>query len=172
MAQLTSVQTGVTGVAPLSPAMSVAADGRRIVFSTFTEGRYGVYSLDSEAGRSEDTGFNFLRVATLPPLERTENAIAEERERSRPGLPRASAFTRSDYRPRLSLSYVAPPTIAAGVGSYGSMVGGGTAIYASSPLQRCFRDIHVLTQHTLVAPATLELVGRVMLGVDADTSML
>jgi alkylation response protein AidB-like acyl-CoA dehydrogenase len=50
--------------------------------------------------------------------------------------------------------------------------GGGTAIYASSPLQRCFRDVHVLTQHTLVAPATLELVGRVLLGVEADTAML
>jgi len=50
--------------------------------------------------------------------------------------------------------------------------GGGTAVYAASPLQRQFRDIHVVTQHMMVAPATLELVGRILLGLDADTSML
>ena len=50
--------------------------------------------------------------------------------------------------------------------------GGGTAIYASSPLQRCFRDVHVVTQHMMVAPATLELVGRILFGLDADTAML
>ncbi len=50
--------------------------------------------------------------------------------------------------------------------------GGGTAIYAESPLQRCFRDVHVVTQHMMVAQPTLELTGRVLLGVDADTSML
>ena len=50
--------------------------------------------------------------------------------------------------------------------------GGGTAVYAASPLQRCFRDIHVATQHAMVAPATLELAGRILLGLEADTAML
>jgi alkylation response protein AidB-like acyl-CoA dehydrogenase len=50
--------------------------------------------------------------------------------------------------------------------------GGGTAIYASSPLQRCLRDAHAVTQHVMVAEPTYELVGRVLLGVDADTSQL
>jgi alkylation response protein AidB-like acyl-CoA dehydrogenase len=50
--------------------------------------------------------------------------------------------------------------------------GGGTSVYATSALQRCFRDVHVATQHLLVAPATLELTGRVLLGVDTDTSQL
>jgi indole-3-acetate monooxygenase len=50
--------------------------------------------------------------------------------------------------------------------------GGGTSIYAGSALQRCFRDIHALTQHMIVAPTTYELVGRLALGLDTDTSML
>jgi alkylation response protein AidB-like acyl-CoA dehydrogenase len=50
--------------------------------------------------------------------------------------------------------------------------GGGTAIYATSPLQRCFRDIHVVTQHTMVSPSTYELTGRLLLGLDTDSAML
>ena len=51
-------------------------------------------------------------------------------------------------------------------------LGGGTAIYAASRLQRCFRDVHVATQHMMVAPATYELSGRFLLGLDADASQL
>lgn len=49
---------------------------------------------------------------------------------------------------------------------------GGTSVYASSPLQRHFRDVHVATQHMMVSPATLELTGRLFLGLETDTAML
>lgn len=42
--------------------------------------------------------------------------------------------------------------------------GGGTSIYEDSPLQRCFRDIHVSTQHIMVAAPVYEVIGRVQLG--------
>lgn len=44
--------------------------------------------------------------------------------------------------------------------------GGGTSIYLESRLQRCFRDVHVPTQHIMVAQPTLEVVGKVQLGID------
>lgn len=50
--------------------------------------------------------------------------------------------------------------------------GGGTSIYAASPLQRYFRDIHVVTQHAMVAPAMYGVVGKVLLGVGGDVRML
>jgi alkylation response protein AidB-like acyl-CoA dehydrogenase len=49
---------------------------------------------------------------------------------------------------------------------------GGAAVYRSNPLQRCMRDIHVATQHAMVAPPTLELIGSVLLGLEANTVML
>lgn len=49
---------------------------------------------------------------------------------------------------------------------------GGSAVFHTSPLQRCLRDIHVATQHAMVAPATMETIGSVLLGVDTDTSRL
>lgn len=42
--------------------------------------------------------------------------------------------------------------------------GGGSAIYAESPLQRCFRDVHVATQHIMVNQSIFEMTGRVRLG--------
>jgi alkylation response protein AidB-like acyl-CoA dehydrogenase len=51
-------------------------------------------------------------------------------------------------------------------------LGGGTSVYRRSPLQRIFRDVHVATQHMMVSQATLELTGRLLLGVETDVSML
>jgi hypothetical protein len=39
-------------------------------------------------------------------------------------------------------------------------------------LQRCLRDVHTATQHVMVQQRALEAAGKVLLGVDADTSML
>ena len=49
---------------------------------------------------------------------------------------------------------------------------GGTSVYETSDLQRRFRDVHVATQHVMVAPSTLETVGRLLLGIETNTQML
>ncbi|MEZ5557296.1 MAG: acyl-CoA dehydrogenase family protein [Pseudomonadales bacterium] len=48
---------------------------------------------------------------------------------------------------------------------------GGTSIYQTSALQRCFRDVHVATQHIMVAQPTYEMVGKVLLGLDPKTML-
>jgi len=40
---------------------------------------------------------------------------------------------------------------------------GGSSVYESSRLQRQFRDVHVATQHVMVAPSTWRRVGRLYL---------
>jgi alkylation response protein AidB-like acyl-CoA dehydrogenase len=49
---------------------------------------------------------------------------------------------------------------------------GSSAIFTSSPLQRCLRDVHTLTQHFFVAPPIYEMTGKVLLGVEPDGFML
>ena len=51
-------------------------------------------------------------------------------------------------------------------------LGGGSAIYTGSPLQRRLRDAETATAHAQVAPATWELTGRLLLGLDTDTTQL
>jgi alkylation response protein AidB-like acyl-CoA dehydrogenase len=49
---------------------------------------------------------------------------------------------------------------------------GATAIYQSSPLQRYFQDIHVISQHIQSRLTNYELVGRHYLGLEVDTNRL
>lgn len=50
--------------------------------------------------------------------------------------------------------------------------GGGTSIYRTSPLQRCFRDAHVVTAHAMVNAQRMATAGRALLGLDGETSTL
>jgi alkylation response protein AidB-like acyl-CoA dehydrogenase len=45
---------------------------------------------------------------------------------------------------------------------------GGTSVYDASPLSRCFRDVHVATQHIMVAQPIFEVIGRVTLGLPTE----
>jgi alkylation response protein AidB-like acyl-CoA dehydrogenase len=44
--------------------------------------------------------------------------------------------------------------------------GGGTSVFASSSLDRAFRDVHTLAQHATLGHLTLEPAGRMFLGLD------
>ncbi|MBI1237840.1 MAG: flavin-dependent monooxygenase [Alphaproteobacteria bacterium] len=79
---------------------------------------------------------------------------------------RVSLDTRRDLR--MAITHAARECVKAVDLMYA--LGGGTSVYKTSPLQRIFRDIHVAAQHMMVAPPTMETAGRLLLGVDADTS--
>ncbi len=49
---------------------------------------------------------------------------------------------------------------------------GGDSVFLKSPLQRRFRDAHVMTQHMMVSPATWELTGRVAFGLPTDPTFI
>ncbi|MCP5265144.1 MAG: acyl-CoA dehydrogenase family protein [Burkholderiaceae bacterium] len=51
-------------------------------------------------------------------------------------------------------------------------LGGGSSLFLASPLQRRLRDAMAASQHMMVAPPTLELTGRVLLGVETDLTFL
>ena len=46
------------------------------------------------------------------------------------------------------------------------------AIWDTSPLQRYFRDVHMITQHAVVASPVSEVAGKVLLGLEPEFPML
>jgi indole-3-acetate monooxygenase len=50
--------------------------------------------------------------------------------------------------------------------------GGGSSVFLEHPLQRCFRDVHVASQHVMVSPRIFETAGKHRLGFDIDTTTL
>ncbi len=70
---------------------------------------------------------------------------------------------------RLAATHAA--AIGAKVADIAFTLAGGTAVYDTSVLGRCLRDAHVVTQHIQTAPKLNETIGKLLLGIDVDTSM-
>jgi alkylation response protein AidB-like acyl-CoA dehydrogenase len=51
-------------------------------------------------------------------------------------------------------------------------LGGGSAVYENSRLQRHFRDINVAKSHIMVAPSTFETIGRLLFGLNSNVATL
>ncbi len=49
---------------------------------------------------------------------------------------------------------------------------GSSAIFQSSPLERCWRDVHTAAQHLQVQDARWETAGRVLMGLDPGSPLL
>jgi indole-3-acetate monooxygenase len=71
---------------------------------------------------------------------------------------------------RLACVHAASAAVTATDAAY--TLAGGSSVYDSNVLQRCLRDVHVTTQHLMVAPKLHETLGRLLLGLDADVRFL
>jgi Tol biopolymer transport system component len=138
--RITHLQTGVSGITAMSPAMSVAAQSGRMVFSVFGDGKYNVYSLEQEetAGIAlEETGSPAEPTAGILPPSGSQNQglVASYLADPISGLPAPSERQLRDYGARLQLDYVAPPTVGVSAGGpFGSGLVGGIAMFFSDML--------------------------------------
>ena len=71
---------------------------------------------------------------------------------------------------RLACVHAAAAAAAATDAAY--TLAGGSSVYDANVLQRCLRDVHVTTQHIMVAPKLHETLGKLLLGLDADVTYL
>jgi len=132
---LTNVLDGISGITALSPAISAASDAHALAFSAYENGGYRIYVADS-AKLSENDLITAARThspAALPPIERVSSAVMTLLADPEFGLPENDGET-ATYRPRLSLDAVGEPYITAGVGSFGTFVGGGLGVAWSDML--------------------------------------
>ena len=122
--------------------------------------------------RLADRGVVQVQVAEAEASERSARAFLLDTVATT--YEEAARDGRIDVKQRALMRLAACHTVTAAKRAVDAMydAGGGTSIYRTSPLQRCFRDVHTASAHLMVSSSTLELVGRVLVGVDADTSQL
>ena len=137
--RLTRLQTGVSGITSLSPAMSVASQSGRMMFSVFTDGKYTVFGLEPDQleGTPYDPAAEPPSVAgILPPFrERTEGLVGNYLNDALTGLPPITLTQLRGYDPRLKLDFVAPPSIGVSAGGpFGSGIVGGVGMFFSDML--------------------------------------
>lgn len=105
-----------------------------------------------------------IRLARAEARLRASRALVEAEVAEAWELALATGEVAIERRAGLRMAASHAMGTAAGVVDEMYALAGGSAVYAQSPLQRRFRDVHVATQHMLVNPSTWEFAGRVLLG--------
>ena len=77
-----------------------------------------------------------------------------------------------DERTRMTLAVVQATRLCTAAVDVVFHRAGGGALYETSPLQRCFRDIHAAAQHIALSQETWKRVGKSLLGVEQPTFMV
>ncbi|OGF17287.1 MAG: hypothetical protein A2W00_14125 [Candidatus Eisenbacteria bacterium RBG_16_71_46] len=134
--RITNLLTGVSGLTPLGPTLSVSRDGSRMAFTTFEGGNFNVYTIAAPDARPAVAAppIAALEAALLPPLERTHPAEGPTAERPAPIRADTLRVQSGPYRAGLSLDYVGQAGVGIGAGTSGLSVGGGAALYWSDML--------------------------------------
>jgi indole-3-acetate monooxygenase len=104
------------------------------------------------------------RVGRAEAQLRSGRAFLYETVRKLPHSPTWSEALSDDLRASSRLASAHAAQSAAEAVDLMFTAAGTTSIYASSRLERCFRDVHVATQHVGVAPSNIEMVGQYFLG--------
>src|SRR5688500_878555 len=150
LAQVTNIDSGISGITALSPAISSAIDARTLAVSAYEDDSHNIYIIESPeqlAGTPITSTVARVQAATLPPVER-ESMIARILNDPSTGLPAAEGEVEA-YKSGLSLDTVGQPYISAGVDRFGGMVGGGIA----------FNFSDMLGNHNLYAQVSADTYG-------------
>ena len=134
--KVTNLFTGASGITETSPALAVAEQDGRMVYSVFRTNGYELYGIDDAMTLA---GAPAPAVATqaagvLPPPERGSEQLVQQLKDPDTGLPAHAEFAVERYRPKLSLTYVGQPSLIAGSSQFGTYVGGGASLYFSDEL--------------------------------------
>jgi len=135
--QVTNLYAGVSGITSLSPAISVATAGNKLVYSTYEQGHFSIYTIDSPdtlAGQPPVPLQGKTSPAMLPPADRKASEVLGLLRNPLFGLPDSTPYSVSPYKPQLTLDYITPPQLAIGADRYGTYGGGGLALYFSDML--------------------------------------
>ncbi|HEY8132212.1 MAG TPA: BamA/TamA family outer membrane protein, partial [Thermoanaerobaculia bacterium] len=140
IARITHVQTGVSGITEMSPALTVSPGTGDLAFSMFEDDNYNIYRIPAASATGRVSVTTALppeasRAAQLPPLRGTGSTITAYLEQPAAGLlAENTRFQTAPVSNALHLAYLGPPTIGVGVSSFGTGVAGSVSAYFSDIL--------------------------------------
>jgi len=140
--QVTRMATGVSGITALAPALAVARQTGRLVFSVFDHGGNVIHTLSPEQaqGTLVPSGVpNAVSAAgILTPVDAAATSMVQNYlADATTALPPPAAAPPKPYRPRLSLAYLGAPSVGVGVSNqaYGNGISGAVSAGFSDMLE-------------------------------------
>jgi Tol biopolymer transport system component len=130
--QLTRVHTGVSGLTPTSPALSVASGASTVAYTVYEAGRPQLVVFDASTVEARVHGAPSPEPAAVTADESlaTPGLIDRVRADHQTGLPDAATLGRRAYSPRMSLEALGQPYLSSGGGPFGTFVrAGGAALF-------------------------------------------
>jgi Tol biopolymer transport system component len=129
--QVTRLATGVSGITGNGPAISVARQTGRLVFSVFTNQGNSMFRLEPEQTMGSPLVESDVQIAAgiLPPAV-ASTIVAAYLDAPLPGLPGSvEQFSVTDYRSRLQLDYIGAPSVGLATSPFGTGLSGAIALY-------------------------------------------
>lgn len=130
--RLTKYFTGISGITPFSPALTVARDNGLLAYCLYRNDKYTIYMADPaefsfvwEKADPDEVDFS---AATLPPANSIpvqESLNLAESIKSQASLPSDSNLSTVPYRPKFKLDYIGNTTVGVAAGRFGTGLAGG-----------------------------------------------
>ena len=126
--RITNAATGVSGITPTGPALSVSHDEQSLAFTLYANGRTRLVIFD-RARLTASAG-----TATTPmlssdeatgPIAKVDELLADYET----GLVDATTLVERPYQPRMGLEGLGQPYLSSGGGPFGTVVRGGGALW-------------------------------------------
>ena len=130
---VTSEVTGVAGITPASPALSVASQVPKAAVSVYRGGGHEIHLIDTSATAPAPEAV-MADAAILPPAKRVPSAVAEQLQQPKAGLPPEADFPTEEYKPKLELVGIGQQVGVSTGGMFGTYVSGGIAMMFSDML--------------------------------------
>ncbi len=160
--RITRLATGVSGLTTYSPALTVARQSGRVMFSVFEHGDYNVYALEPDEAMGtpcrEQTSLATYGGFLPPVLWHRDRQVDSLLHDPASGLPLSSDYQVSPYRPRFQLDYIGgQANIGISTNRYQNIVGGGISLLFSDMLSQ-----HVISGSFLVNGQLENLGGNLL----------
>ncbi|BDX38956.1 peptidase S9 [Tenuifilaceae bacterium CYCD] len=134
MYRLTRILTGISGITPLAPAMSVAHESDEVCYSHYYNSKYSIYTADTVDFKpvKVDPYIVDFSASILPPLNRATEGLVDKNLANK-SLPEnlKDSLKHVGFKPKFKLDYISNIGMGVSTSAYGTGMSGGVEMLFS-----------------------------------------